>query len=83
MTQLASYEPAYVDQLARSTAFARKAYETGELSIFEFSVTQDRMTQAQVLYLETILAYMHARAELDARLAFGCLSETLRGTEGQ
>jgi hypothetical protein len=80
---LASYEPAYVDELARSTAFARKAYETGELSIFEFSVTQDRVAQAHVLYLEALLAYVHARAELDARLAFGCSEPAESERSGQ
>lgn len=61
----------------------RKAYETGELSIFEFSVARDRVAQDHVLYLEAILAYVQARAELDARLAFGCLSETLREADRQ
>ena len=83
VARLASYEPTYIDNLAQSAAFARKAYETGELSIFEFSVARDRVAQAHVSYLEATLAYVHARAELDARLAFGCLSETSRETEGQ
>jgi outer membrane protein TolC len=83
VAQLASYEPAYVDELARSRAFARKAYETGELNIFEFSATQDRVAQAHLLYLEAILAYVHARAELDARLAFGCSEPAESERSGQ
>lgn len=83
VARLASYEPTYIDNLAQSAALTRKAYETGELSIFEFSVARDRVAQAHVLYLEALLAYVQTRAELDARLAFGCLSETSRETDRQ
>lgn len=72
VARLASYEPTYIDNLVRSAALTRKAYETGELSIFEFSVARDRVAQAHLLYLEALLAYVQARAELAARFAFGC-----------
>lgn len=83
VARLASYEPTYVDTLARSAALTRKAYETGELSIFEFSVARDRIAQAHLLYLEAILAYVQARAELDARLAFGCSEPAESERSGQ
>ena len=70
--RLAPYEKTYPDNLTQSASFTRKAYETGEISIFEFSVAQDRVAQARFLYMDAILAYLQATAELDARLAFAC-----------
>jgi outer membrane protein TolC len=50
----------------------RKAYESGEMTIFEFSITRDRFTQARSRSLDAALAYLQAMAELEAQ-APGCL----------
>jgi outer membrane protein, heavy metal efflux system len=70
--QLASYGTTYLGNLTESTAYARQAYEAGEMSIFEFSVTLDRLAQARLRYLEALLAYRRATLELDAQSAFQC-----------
>ena len=72
--QLASYEPTYLSHLTESMEYARKAYEAGELSIFEFSVTSDRLIQTRLRYLDATLAYLQAKAELDAQSAFQCVN---------
>ena len=53
-------------------ALTRKAYESGEMTIFEFSITRDRFTQARSRSLDAALAYGQAMAELEAQ-APGCL----------
>jgi outer membrane protein, heavy metal efflux system len=73
--QLASYGATYLGDLTISAAHARKAYEAGELSIFEFSVTVDRLIQTRLRYLDSAQAYLQARAELDAQSAFQCVDE--------
>lgn len=64
--RIAPYGTVYVDNLQQSTTFTRKAYESGEMSIFEFSVTQDRLAQTRFRYLDAVLAYLQAAAELRA-----------------
>ena len=73
--QLDSYGTAYLDGLTEGISFARKAYESGEITIFEFSVTLDRLVQARFRYLEAVLAYLQAWVELDAKTAFQCLDK--------
>jgi hypothetical protein len=73
--QLASYGATYLSDLTISAAHARKAYEAGELSIFEFSVTVDRLIQTRLRYLDSAQAYLQARVELDAQSAFQCVDE--------
>lgn len=72
-SQLTAYGTTYLGELTESTAYARKAYETGELSVFEFSVTMDRFTQTRLRYLDAALGYLQAKAELDAQSAFQCV----------
>jgi cobalt-zinc-cadmium efflux system outer membrane protein len=71
--QLASYGTTYPGNLTESMTYARRAYEAGELSIFEFSTTLERLVQARLRYLDTLLAYHHAALELDAQSAFQCV----------
>ena len=66
-----SYGKAYLGELEKMVALTRKAYESGEMTIFEFSVTRDRFTQARARSLDAALAYIQARAELEAQ-APGC-----------
>ncbi len=73
--QLDSYGTAYLDGLTEGISFARRAYESGEITIFEFSVTLDRLVQARFRYLEAVLAYLQAWVELDAKTAFQCLDK--------
>lgn len=42
------------------------------MTIFEFSITRDRFTQARSRSLDAALAYLQAMAELEAQ-APGCL----------
>ncbi len=63
--RLASYGETYLDNLKQSAAFTRRAYQAGEISIFEFSLAQDRLVQARFRYLDAVLAYLQAMAELD------------------
>ena len=74
--QLASYETTYLSNLTESMAYARKAYEAGEVSIFEFSVTVNRLIQTRLRYFGAVLAYLQARVELDAQSAFQCVDMT-------
>ena len=53
-------------------ALTRKAYENGEMTIFEFSIARERFTQARFRSLDAALAYLEAIAELEAQ-APGCL----------
>jgi hypothetical protein len=52
-------------------ALTRKAYESGEMTIFEFSVTRDRFTQARARSLDAALVYVQTMAELKTQ-APGC-----------
>ena len=70
--QLTSYGTTYLSNLTASLAYARRAYEAGEMSIFEFSVTLDRLVRTRLRYLGALLAYRHAALELDAQSAFQC-----------
>lgn len=73
--KFAPYGRTYLDNLTQSSVFTRKAYEAGEITIFEFSVAQDRIVQARSSYVDAILTYLQATAELDARVA-SCPAET-------
>jgi len=81
--QLASYGTTYLSNLTESMAYARKAYEAGELSIFEFSVTLDRLVNTRLRYLDALLAYRYATLELDAQSGFQCVDTERIDTQGQ
>ena len=66
------YGKTYLGELEKMLALTRKAYESGEITIFEFSITRDRFTQARFRSLDAALAYLEATAELEAQ-APGCL----------
>ena len=66
------YGKTYLGELEKMLALTRKAYESGEITIFEFSITRERFTQARFRSLDASLAYLEAAAELDAQ-APGCL----------
>ncbi len=69
----AVYGKNYRDNLAQSEHFTQQAYEAGEVSIFEFSVALERLTQARSRGLDAALSALQASAELAAQLAFRCL----------
>ena len=46
---LGAYGNEYLGDLEKMLGLTRKAYESGEMTIFEFSVTRDRFTQARAL----------------------------------
>jgi outer membrane protein, heavy metal efflux system len=66
------YGKTYLGDLEKMLALTRKAYESGEMTIFEFSITRERFTQARFRSLDAALAYLEAIAELEAQ-APGCL----------
>jgi cobalt-zinc-cadmium efflux system outer membrane protein len=67
-----AYGKTYLGELEKMLALTRKAYESGEMTIFEFSMTRDRFTQARGRALDAALVYLQTLAELEAR-APGCL----------
>jgi cobalt-zinc-cadmium efflux system outer membrane protein len=67
-----TYGNTYLGELEKMLALTRKAYESGEMTIFEFSINRDRFTQARSQSLDAALAYLGAMAELEAQ-APGCL----------
>ncbi len=73
LQQRAVYGKNYRDKLAQSEHFTQQAYEAGEVSIFEFSVALERLTQARSRDLDAALSALQASAELAAQLAFRCL----------
>lgn len=75
--QLTSYGAAYLSNLTESMAYARKAYEAGEMSIFEFSVAVDRLIQTRLRYLNESLAYLQAKAEVEAQSGFQCVESSI------
>jgi cobalt-zinc-cadmium efflux system outer membrane protein len=69
--RMEAYAKNYLGDLEKMLALTRKAYESGEMTIFEFSVTRDRFTQARARSLDAALAYVQTMAELEAQ-APGC-----------
>jgi cobalt-zinc-cadmium efflux system outer membrane protein len=70
--RIEAYGKTYLGELEKMLALTRKAYERGEMTIFEFSITRDRFTQARFRSLDAALAYLEATAELETQ-APGCL----------
>jgi outer membrane protein, heavy metal efflux system len=70
--RIEAYGKSYLGELEKMLALTRKAYESGEMTIFEFSITRDRFTQARSRSLDAALAYVQAMVELEAQ-APGCL----------
>lgn len=70
--KLDAYGSEYLADLENMLALARKAYESDVLTIFEYSVTRERFTQAQTRSRDAALAYIHAVADLESQ-APGCL----------
>ncbi|MFQ5598810.1 MAG: TolC family protein [Nitrospiria bacterium] len=62
------YGEAYLKRLKERSTFPERAYRAGEIGIFEFSVAQGRLAEAQMRYLDALLALLKARAYLDAQL---------------
>ncbi|MGE0826119.1 MAG: TolC family protein [Candidatus Binatia bacterium] len=81
--QFASYGTAYLNTVTESTAYTRKAYESGELSIFDFSATLDRLVTTRLRYIDAVLAYRYAMLELDAQSAFQCVDVEKADTQEQ
>jgi outer membrane protein TolC len=70
--KIEAYGQPYLGELEKMLVLTRKAYESGEMTIFEFSITRDRFTQARSRSLNAALAYAEAMAELEAQ-APGCI----------
>jgi outer membrane protein, heavy metal efflux system len=70
--RLEAFGDQYLGGLDKILALSRKAYESGEMTIFEFSVTRDRFTKARAQMLNASLEYAQALAAL-AGYAPGCL----------
>ena len=70
--RIEAYGNNYLGDLEKMLALTRKAYESGEMTIFELSVTRDRFTQARARSLDAALTYVQTMAELEAQ-APGCL----------
>jgi outer membrane protein, heavy metal efflux system len=70
--RMEAYGKSYLVDLDKMLALTRKAYESGEMTIFEFSVTRDRFTQARARSLDAALVYVQSLAELETQ-APGCL----------
>jgi cobalt-zinc-cadmium efflux system outer membrane protein len=70
--KMETYGANYLGDLEKMLALTRRAYESGEMTIFEFSVTRDRFTQARARALAASLAYVQTLAGLEAQ-APGCL----------
>jgi cobalt-zinc-cadmium efflux system outer membrane protein len=70
--RFAAYGNEYLGNLEKMLSLSRKAYESGEITIFEFSVTRERFTQARARSVDAALAYVQALSEL-AEQAPGCL----------
>jgi cobalt-zinc-cadmium efflux system outer membrane protein len=70
---IGSYGKDYSDELEKIMALTRKAHESGEMSIFEFSTARDRFIQARSRSIDAALAYAQAMVELDT-YARGCLN---------
>ncbi|HEY2919889.1 MAG TPA: TolC family protein [Candidatus Binatia bacterium] len=70
--RLDAYGKTYLGDLEKMLALTRKAYESGEMTIFEFSITRDRFTQARGRSLDAALVYLQTVAELESQ-APGCL----------
>jgi cobalt-zinc-cadmium efflux system outer membrane protein len=70
--RIEAYGKTYLGELEKMLALTRKAYESGEMTIFEFSISRERFTQARFRSLDAALAYLEAIVELEAQ-APGCL----------
>ena len=71
--QRTEYGTDYFDSLTQTEEFTQRAYEAGEVSIFEFSVTLERLIQARSRAVDVALTVLKARAELAAQATFRCL----------
>jgi outer membrane protein, heavy metal efflux system len=69
--RMEAYGKSYLGDLEKMLALTRKAYESGEMTIFEFSVTRERFTQARARSLDAALTYVQTMAELETQ-APGC-----------
>ena len=71
--RLAPYGKSSLANIAHSAELTRKAYEAGEITISELSVALERLVQTRFRFLDALLTYLHARADLESRLTPACL----------
>lgn len=71
--RLEAYGKPYLGDIEKMLGLTSKAYESGELSIFEFSIARDRFAQARSRSFDAALAYLLATAEIE-NLSPGCRS---------
>jgi outer membrane protein TolC len=64
---LAGYGKAYLGEIEKNLALTRKAYESGEMTIFEFSAMRDRLTQSRFRFMDVAVGYLQTVAELEAQ----------------
>jgi outer membrane protein, heavy metal efflux system len=58
------YGKIYLRDLEKMLALSRKAYKSGEMTIFEFSMTRNRFTQARGQALDAALVYLQTLARI-------------------
>lgn len=71
--RIEDYGKSYLGDIEKMLGLTRKAYESGELSILEFSIARDRFAQARSRSFDAALAYLLATAEIE-NLSPGCRS---------
>jgi len=81
--RLAPYGKSSLDNITRSVELTQKAYEAGEITIFELSVALERLVQTRFRSLDALLRYLHARADLESRLTPACLGGAGSGELGR
>jgi len=58
-----------LEKFRETLELTQRAYEEGQIEIFEAITAQDRLIEAQLRYLDVLLAYHLARAELEREAA--------------
>ncbi|MCZ6547751.1 MAG: TolC family protein, partial [Deltaproteobacteria bacterium] len=58
-----------LEKFRKNLELIQQAYEEGQIEIFETITAQDRLIEAQVRYLDVLLAYHLARADLEREAA--------------
>jgi len=68
-TEIGLFGENVLERFRNNLELIQRAYEEGQIEIFEAITAQDRLIEAQVRYLDVLLAYHLARAELEREAA--------------
>jgi cobalt-zinc-cadmium efflux system outer membrane protein len=71
---LASYETDYIHDIGNILILTRRAYESGEMTIFEFSNLRNRLAETRLQYLDATIGYLGEVAKLEAQAPW-CFAE--------